>query len=77
MAAVLLLHEAAEAAPAVFNVHVKSFIDAVWHPLRDPKLPIRDAAMRALKVRTVHDMQESSRGRWGQREAGELRRGTR
>lgn len=45
-----MLTEAAEAAPAVFNVHVKQFIDAVWFPLRDPKQHIREAAVRALKV---------------------------
>ncbi|KAG2481851.1 hypothetical protein HYH03_019185, partial [Edaphochlamys debaryana] len=50
LTALLVLHEAAEAAPAVFNVHVKAFIDAVWFPLRDPKQHIREAAVRALKA---------------------------
>ncbi|GLC61314.1 hypothetical protein PLESTB_001742500 [Pleodorina starrii] len=50
LTALLVLHEAAESAPAVFNVHVKSFIDAVWFPLRDPKQHIREAAVRALKA---------------------------
>lgn len=51
LTALLVLTEAAESAPAVFNVHVKSFIDAVWFPLRDAKQHIREAAVRALKVR--------------------------
>lgn len=51
LAGVLLLREMAEAAPAVFNVHVKGFIDAIWHPLRDPRLNVREAAVAALKVR--------------------------
>jgi hypothetical protein len=50
LAALLVLHEAAEAAPAVFNVHVKSFIDAIWFPLRDAKQHVREAAVRALKA---------------------------
>ncbi|GIL44136.1 hypothetical protein Vafri_1666 [Volvox africanus] len=50
LTALLVLHEAAESAPAVFNVHVKSFIDAVWFPLRDPKQHLREAAVRALKA---------------------------
>lgn len=40
----------AEQAPAVFNVHVKAFIDAIWHPLRDSRLHIREAAVAALKA---------------------------
>jgi FKBP12-rapamycin complex-associated protein len=51
LAAVLLLREMAEQSPAVFNVHVKAFIDAVWYPVRDAKLAIREAAVHALKVR--------------------------
>eukprot|EP00198_Chlamydomonas_reinhardtii_P008241 XP_001697578.1 target of rapamycin, growth-regulatory PI3K-like protein kinase [Chlamydomonas reinhardtii] len=50
LTALLVLTEAAESAPAVFNVHVKSFIDAVWFPLRDAKQHIREAAVRALKA---------------------------
>ncbi|GIL87381.1 hypothetical protein Vretimale_1690 [Volvox reticuliferus] len=50
LTALLVLHEAAESAPAVFNVHVKSFIDAIWFPLRDPKQQLREAAVRALKA---------------------------
>ncbi|MEW5308376.1 MAG: hypothetical protein WDW38_000344 [Sanguina aurantia] len=50
LAGVLLLREMAEAAPAVFNVHVKGFIDAIWHPLRDPRLNVREAAVAALKA---------------------------
>ena len=31
--------------------HLQTFIDGVWHPLRDPKLSMREAAVQALKVR--------------------------
>uniref|UniRef100_A0A7R9YR22 Serine/threonine-protein kinase TOR n=1 Tax=Chlamydomonas euryale TaxID=1486919 RepID=A0A7R9YR22_9CHLO len=50
LSAVLLLREMAEQSPAVFNVHVKTFIDAVWFPLRDAKLAIREAAVQSLKA---------------------------
>jgi FKBP12-rapamycin complex-associated protein len=49
-AAVLILRELADCAPAVFNVHVKAFIDGVWGGLRDPKLHVRDASVQALQV---------------------------
>ncbi|KIY93538.1 FKBP12-rapamycin complex-associated protein [Monoraphidium neglectum] len=48
-AAVLILRELADCAPAVFNVHVKAFIDGVWGGLRDPKLHVRDASVQALQ----------------------------
>ena len=48
-AAVLILRELAANAPTVFNVHVPAFIDAIWPALRDPKLAIREAAVRALR----------------------------
>lgn len=51
LAGVLVLQELAQAAPAVFNVHVRSFIEVIWNPLRDPKLQIREAAVAALQVR--------------------------
>uniref|UniRef100_A0A7S3R516 Serine/threonine-protein kinase TOR n=1 Tax=Dunaliella tertiolecta TaxID=3047 RepID=A0A7S3R516_DUNTE len=50
LAAVMLLREMAEQAPAVFNVHVKAFIDAIWCPLRDTRVFIREAAVQALKA---------------------------
>lgn len=50
-AAVLLLRELADCAPAVFNVHVKQFIDNIWGGLRDPKLHVREASVQALQVR--------------------------
>ncbi|KAF5842966.1 armadillo-type protein [Dunaliella salina] len=50
LAAVMLLREMAEQAPAVFNVHVKAFIDAIWCPLRDARVFIREAAVQALKA---------------------------
>lgn len=49
-AAVLVLQELAENAPAVFNVHVRAFIDAIWSALRDPKIHVREAAVSALQV---------------------------
>ena len=50
-AAVLILRQMALNAPAVFNVHVRAFIDVIWTGLRDPKLPIRESAVDALRVR--------------------------
>jgi hypothetical protein len=38
-------------APAVFNVHVKAFLDGIWGGLRDPRLHIREASVNALGVR--------------------------
>lgn len=49
-AAALLLRQMAENAPAVFNVHVRSFIDVVWSGLRDPKQYVREASVDALRV---------------------------
>lgn len=49
-AAALIARELAENAPAVFNVHVRAFIDAIWNGLRDPKLLVREASVAALRV---------------------------
>ena len=49
-AAVLILREMAENAPAVFNVHVRSFIEIVWAGLRDAKVIVREASVAALRV---------------------------
>eukprot|EP00897_Mesotaenium_endlicherianum_P005918 jgi/Mesen1/5354/ME000267S04502 len=49
-AAVLILKEMAENAPTVFNVHVPTFIDAIWFPLRDQKLVVRERAVDALRA---------------------------
>jgi hypothetical protein len=49
-AAVLVLRELAEQAPAVFNVHVQAFIGAIWAALRDPRLHVREGAVAALNV---------------------------
>ena len=63
-AAVLVCKEMAEQGPAVFNVHVKTFIDKIWSALRDSKLLVREAAVQALKVTTglpflgIHDLCE-------------------
>ena len=51
-AAVLILREMAENAPAVFNVHVRSFIEIIWAGLRDPKVLVREASVAALKVKS-------------------------
>ncbi|CAG9463067.1 unnamed protein product [Pedinophyceae sp. YPF-701] len=48
-AAVVLLREMADNAPAVFNVHVRHFIERIWSPLRDPKKVMREAAVNALR----------------------------
>lgn len=50
-AAALILRELAENAPAVFNVHVRAFIEAIWAGLRDSKLLVREASVAALRVR--------------------------
>lgn len=50
-AAVLILREMAKNAPAVFNVHVRSFIEIIWAGLRDPKVLVREASVAALRVR--------------------------
>jgi FKBP12-rapamycin complex-associated protein len=48
-AAVLMLRRLAEAQPAVFNVHVKQFIDSIWGALRDPKVtPASSRERKAL-----------------------------
>ena len=62
-ASVLILREMAENAPAVFNVHVKAFIDIVWVGLRDAKVIVREASVAALKVSElcqVSDLQGSA-----------------
>lgn len=50
LAGVIILQELANASPAIFNVHVRSFIEVIWNPLRDPRQNIRDAAVSALKA---------------------------
>ena len=40
----------ADSCPAVFNVHVRQFVDLIWSGLRDPKLDIRSAAVAALRA---------------------------
>jgi FKBP12-rapamycin complex-associated protein len=50
LAGVLLLRELAEAAPAIFNVHVRSFIEVIWNPLRDSRQHVREAAVKALRA---------------------------
>jgi len=44
------LQEMAENASTVFNVHVPEFVDAIWVPLRDPALPVRERAVEALRA---------------------------
>lgn len=50
LAGVMVLQELANNAPAVFNVHVRSFIEVIWNPLRDPKQAVREAAVAALRA---------------------------
>jgi len=52
-AAALVARELAENAPAVFNVHVRAFIDAIWAGLRDQRPLVRDASVAALRVRSA------------------------
>ena len=40
----------ADSCPAVFNVHVRQFVDLIWSGLRDPKLELRSAAVAALRA---------------------------
>ena len=50
-AATLILKHMAQNSPAVFNVHVKSFIDVIWNALRSPNREIRESAVESLSVR--------------------------
>ena len=45
----VVAQEMAENAPTVFNVHVSEFIEAIWVALRDPKVQIREHAVKALR----------------------------
>lgn len=53
-AAVLVCREMASEAPAVFNVHVKTFLDLIWGGLRDQKLHVREASVQALEVSVAY-----------------------
>lgn len=53
LAACLILKEMAQNSPAVFNVHVKGFIDVIWNSLRHPSREIREAAVQALSVSLI------------------------
>ncbi|KAL4435039.1 hypothetical protein ABPG77_003864 [Micractinium sp. CCAP 211/92] len=50
LAGVLTLRQLAENAPAIFNVHVRSFIEVIWNPLRDSRQHVREAAVAALRA---------------------------
>ena len=50
LAAALVLRELAAASPAVFNMHVRPFIDVIWAGIKDPALPVRTASVQALQV---------------------------
>ncbi|KDD73785.1 hypothetical protein H632_c1839p0, partial [Helicosporidium sp. ATCC 50920] len=50
LAGTLVLHELAEAAPAVFNVHVRVFVEVIWYAIRDARLAVREAAVLALRA---------------------------
>jgi hypothetical protein len=77
LAAALALRALAESAPAVFNVHVRAFIDAVWAGLRDPRPAVRDASTRALRACLVLVEARETRYRvqWYYRLFEESRRG--
>lgn len=77
LAGVMVLQELAIAAPAVFNVHVRSFIEVIWNPLRDPKQNIRMSAMHALRASLVLIEQRETRYRvqWYYRLFEETQRG--
>lgn len=77
LAGVLVLQELAENAPAVFNVHVRSFIEVIWNPLRDPKQHIREAAVAALRacLMLVEKRETRYRVQWYYRLFEETQRG--
>lgn len=79
LAGVMVLQELAIAAPAVFNVHVRSFIEVIWNPLRDPKQHIREAAVSALRASLVLIEKRETRYRvqWYYRLFEETQRGLR
>ncbi|EPS72515.1 hypothetical protein M569_02243, partial [Genlisea aurea] len=65
-AAVLILKELAENASTVFNVHVPEFVEAIWVALRDPKLEIREWAVKALRacLRVIEKRETRWRVQW-------------
>lgn len=72
-----MLRQLAEHAPAVFNVHVRSFIEVIWHPLRDPRQHIREAAVDALRacLMLVEQRETRYRVQWYYRLFEETQRG--
>ena len=50
LAAALVLKELAVAMPAVFNMHVRTFIACIWTGIRHPSLAVRHASVDALRV---------------------------
>ncbi|KAI9216512.1 armadillo-type protein, partial [Blastocladiella britannica] len=48
--AVLVLTSLAQNAPMLMYAHVASILDALWFPLRDPKLAVREAAAECCAV---------------------------
>lgn len=65
-AASLLLREMADKSPAVFNLHVKAFIDAIWSAIRDPRAHVREMATCALSacLRLVAERETRYRVQW-------------
>ena len=53
LAAALMLKELAVAMPAVFNMHVRTFIACIWTGIRHPALAVRHASVDALRVRSA------------------------
>ena len=61
LAAALMLKELAVAMPAVFNMHVRTFIVCIWTGIRNPSLAVRHASVDALRV-SLCNFQCSSKG---------------
>lgn len=66
LAAALLLREMADKAPAVFNLHVKAFIDTIWSGVRDARPYVREASVLALAacLRLVAERETRYRVQW-------------
>lgn len=56
----------AENASTVFNVYVPDFVDAIWVPLRDPTLAVRERAVEALRacLRVIEKRETRWRVQW-------------
>lgn len=77
VASALVLSEMARNSPAVFNVHVRSFIEHIWHVLRDESRALRYVGMEALRecLRVVEKRETRYRVQWYYRLFEETTRG--